>query len=155
LVTTTVIEVGVDVGNATVMLIEHGERFGLSQLHQLRGRVGRSEKKSYCILKTPHNIGEIAQQRMKIMQDTNDGFVIAEKDLELRGWGDFFGTKQSGMPDFKLANPIRDREILENARRDAFDIVQADPQLRLPEHAGLHHQLTTRFKERMDLVNIS
>ncbi len=155
LVTTTVIEVGVDVANATVMLIEHAERFGLSQLHQLRGRVGRSDKKSYCILKTPHNIGEIAQQRMKIMAETNDGFIIAEKDLELRGWGDFFGTKQSGMPDFKLANPIRDREILEHARGDAFEIVQSDPQLRLPEHKGLHHQLMTKFKERMELINIS
>ncbi len=155
LVTTTVVEVGVDVANATVMLIEHAERFGLSQLHQLRGRVGRSDKKSYCILKTPHNIGEIAQERMKIMIETNDGFLIAEKDLALRGWGDFFGTKQSGMPDFKLANPIRDREILEYARRDAFEIVQKDPQLRLPKHVGLHHQLLTKFKERMELINIS
>jgi len=155
LVTTTVIEVGVDVANATIMIIEHAERFGLSQLHQLRGRVGRSDKKSYCILKTSHNIGEIAQQRMKIMIETNDGFIIAEKDLELRGWGDFFGTKQSGMPDFKLANPIRDRAILEKARRDAFGIVQSDPQLRLPEHSGLHYELKTKFKQRMELINIS
>ncbi len=155
LVTTTVVEVGVDVANATIMLIEHAERFGLSQLHQLRGRVGRSDKKSYCILKTPHNIGETAQQRNKIMIETNDGFLIAEKDLELRGWGDFFGTKQSGMPEFKLANPIRDREILEKARRDAFEIVLSDPQLRLPEHSGLHYQLKTKFKERMELINIS
>ena len=155
LVSTTVIEVGVDVANATVMLIEHAERFGLSQLHQLRGRVGRSSKKSYCILKTPYNIGETAQQRMKIMTETNDGFIIAEKDLKLRGWGDFFGTKQSGMPEFKLANPIEDREILEQARVDAFGLVEEDPFLRKPEHAGLKDFMQNTLKERMDLINIS
>ena len=155
LVSTTVIEVGVDVANATVMLIEHAERFGLSQLHQLRGRVGRSEKKSYCILKTPYNIGETAQQRMKIMTETNDGFIIAEKDLKLRGWGDFFGTKQSGMPEFKLANPIEDREILEQAREDAFGLVAEDPFLRKPEHSGLKWFMQDNLKERMDLIRIS
>jgi ATP-dependent DNA helicase RecG len=155
LVSTTVIEVGVDVANATVMLIEHAERFGLAQLHQMRGRVGRGEKKSFCILKTPFNIGDIAQQRMKIMTETNDGFVIAEKDLEIRGWGDFFGTKQSGMPDFRLANPITDREILEQARADAFELVGNDPFLRRPDNSALLGYLQTQLKERMDLINIS
>jgi len=154
LVSTTVIEVGVDVANATIMLIEHAERFGLSQLHQLRGRVGRGEKKSYCILKTPYNIGEYAQQRMKTMTETNDGFVIAERDLELRGWGDFFGTKQSGMPRFKLANPIADRDILETARRDAFELVQADPFLRSKENAPLTRYFKEKLKGRMELSKI-
>lgn len=155
LVTTTVIEVGVDVPNATVMLIEHAERFGLSQLHQLRGRVGRADKKSYCILKTAYNIGEIAQKRMRIMTETQDGFVIAEKDLELRGWGDFFGTKQSGMPEFRLANPITDREILEEARIDAFALVEQDPLLRGQEHGSLNNMLQKQFKDRMELINIA
>jgi ATP-dependent DNA helicase RecG len=155
LISTTVIEVGIDVPNATIMLIEHAERFGLSQLHQLRGRVGRGAEKSYCILKTPYNIGEVAQQRMKIMTESQDGFVIAEKDLELRGWGDFFGTRQSGMPDFKIANPITDRDILEKAREDAFELVKGDPFLRKPEHAALRDYLTRHLKKRMDLINIS
>ncbi len=155
LISTTVIEVGIDVPNATIMLIEHAERFGLSQLHQLRGRIGRGKQKSYCILKTPYNIGEIAQQRMKIMTETQDGFVIAEKDLELRGWGDFFGTRQSGLPDFKLANPITDRAILEQAREDAFALVQQDPFLRKPQHRPLLDHLNKNLKERMDLINIS
>ncbi len=155
LISTTVIEVGIDVPNATIMLIEHAERFGLSQLHQLRGRVGRGRQKSYCILKTPYNIGEIAQQRMKIMTETHDGFVIAEKDLELRGWGDFFGTKQSGMPDFKIANPITDRPILEEAREDAFGLVRSDPFLRKPEHKDLLRYLRQHLKDRMELANIS
>jgi ATP-dependent DNA helicase RecG len=154
LVATTVIEVGVDVSNATIMLIEHAERFGLSQLHQLRGRVGRGEKQSYCILKTPYNIGDIAQKRMRIMTETQDGFVIAEKDLELRGWGDFFGTRQSGMPDFRIANPVKDREILEQAREDAFELVNADPFLRKPEHIKLQQMLRTQFKTKMQLINI-
>jgi ATP-dependent DNA helicase RecG len=155
LVSTTVIEVGVDVANATIMLIEHAERFGLSQLHQLRGRIGRGEKKSYCILKTPYNIGDISQQRIKIMTETQDGFIIAEKDLKLRGWGDLFGVKQSGMPDFRLANPIFDRTILEQAREDAFEIVQSDPLLRKAEHQGLNNYMQKHFKERMNLINIS
>ncbi len=155
LVSTTVIEVGVDVANATIMLIEHAERFGLSQLHQLRGRVGRGRQKSYCILKTPYNIGDIARQRMKIMTETQDGFIIAEKDLTLRGWGDFFGTKQHGMPDFRLANPILDRDILDQAREDAFAIVQSDPFLRKAEHKALNRMLRSELKGRFDLINIS
>ncbi len=155
LISTTVIEVGVDVPNAVIMVIEHAERFGLSQLHQLRGRVGRGAHKSYCILKTPFNIGAVAQQRMKIMTETQDGFVIAEKDLELRGWGDFFGTKQSGLPDFKLANPIVDRPILEEARRDAFELVNDDPFLRKEEHRALNRLLRTRLAGRWKMIDIS
>ncbi|HID40333.1 MAG TPA: ATP-dependent DNA helicase RecG, partial [Calditrichaeota bacterium] len=154
LVATTVIEVGLDVANATIILIEHAERFGLSQLHQLRGRVGRGGQKSYCILKTPYNIAEYAQQRMKIMTETNDGFVIAERDLELRGWGDFFGTKQSGMPQFKLANPIADRDILEKARQDAFDLVRADPFLRSTDNAPLRNYFKNYLKGKMELSKI-
>lgn len=155
LISTTVIEVGVDIPNATVMLIEHAERFGLSQLHQLRGRVGRGNKKSYCILKTPYNIGEIAIKRMKIMTETNDGFRIAEEDLQIRGWGEFFGTKQHGMPSFKLANPIKDQRILQSARRDAFDLVKKDPQLREKDNSILRKVLLKSYSEKMKLINVS
>ncbi|MBN2424355.1 MAG: ATP-dependent DNA helicase RecG [Calditrichaceae bacterium] len=155
LISTTVIEVGVDIPNATIMVIEHAERFGLSQLHQMRGRVGRGTEQSYCILKTPFNIGDTAKERMKIMTETQDGFVIAEKDLLLRGWGDFFGTKQSGMPEFRIANPIADRQILEEAREDAFQIVQKDPFLRLEENKKLNQFVQTHLKERINLYKIS
>jgi ATP-dependent DNA helicase RecG len=155
LVSTTVIEVGVDVPNATIMLIEHAERFGLSQLHQLRGRVGRGSKKSYCILKTPHNIGETAIQRMKIMTETNDGFRIAEEDLKIRGWGDFFGTKQHGMPDFNLANPIRDQKILQQARTDAFNLVKKDPNLAMEENKVLKNVMINKYAEKINMMNIS
>lgn len=119
LVSTTVVEVGVDVVNATVMVIEHAERFGLSQLHQLRGRVGRGAEQGYCVLLTPTNISDIAKERLKIMERSSDGFVIAEKDLELRGAGDVMGTRQSGLPVFRLANLVRDLKILHWARDDA------------------------------------
>ncbi len=155
LVATTVIEVGVDVPNATIMVIEHAERFGLAQLHQLRGRVGRGAKQSYCILKTPYNVGEIARERIRTMTETTDGFVISEKDLEIRGWGDFFVKKQSGMPEFKLANPIRDRERLEEARRDAFMLVDDDPQLRKPENSGVRKKIAKEYKQRLALFKIS
>jgi len=155
LVATTVIEVGVDVPNATIMLIEHAERFGLSQLHQLRGRVGRGKKQSYCILKTPYNVGEIARERIRTMTETTDGFIISEKDLEIRGWGDFFGKKQSGMPAFKLANPIRDREVLEEARRDAFMLIDEDPQLRRSENSGVRKKVSQEYAERLALFKIS
>jgi len=155
LVSTTVIEVGVDIPRATVMLIEHAERFGLSQLHQLRGRVGRSDLKSYCILKTPRNIGDLAQQRMRIMTETSDGFKIAEADLRIRGWGDFFGTKQHGLPEFKLANPILDQNILQDARRDAIALVQSDPHLRQDIHQDLRKYLLENYSDRFKLIKIS
>ena len=123
LVATTVIEVGVDVPNATVMVIEHAERFGLAQLHQLRGRIGRGAAKSYCVLMTGGKITEEGQQRLDIMVKTNDGFQIAERDLELRGPGEFFGTRQAGMPSFRVANLIRDAQLLEAAKREAAAVL--------------------------------
>jgi ATP-dependent DNA helicase RecG len=123
LVATTVIEVGVDVPNATVMVIEHAERFGLAQLHQLRGRIGRGAAKSYCVLMTGGKVTEEGQRRLQAMVDTNDGFKIAELDLELRGPGEFFGTRQAGMPDFRVANIIRDARLLEAAKREAAAVL--------------------------------
>ena len=128
LISTTVIEVGVNVPNASIMVIENAERFGLAQLHQLRGRVGRGEYKSYCILKYEGN-SEIIRQRMKVMTNTNDGFKIAEKDLELRGTGDFFGTKQHGIPDFKIANLFEDMDILKLAQKVAIQVMEEDSKL--------------------------
>ena len=129
LVATTVIEVGVNVPEATIMVIEHAERFGLSQLHQLRGRVGRGAEQSYCFLIYSGPLGEIAKERLSIMRDTEDGFVIAEKDLELRGSGDILGTKQSGVTDFKLANLAAHSDLLATARDDAKLIINQDPKL--------------------------
>jgi ATP-dependent DNA helicase RecG len=126
LVSTTVIEVGVDVPNATVMVIEQAERFGLAQLHQLRGRVGRGAAQSYCILVT-ERLGDAARERIRTLVDSNDGFQIAEMDLKLRGPGEFFGTRQSGLPSLRVANILRDREILEIARREAIDLVTHPP----------------------------
>jgi ATP-dependent DNA helicase RecG len=123
LVATTVIEVGVDVANATVMVIEHAERFGLAQLHQLRGRVGRGRAASTCVLLAHGRLSEVARARLDVMVATEDGFAIAEKDLEIRGPGDFFGTRQWGMPSFRVAHLLRDRELLEPARREAFQLV--------------------------------
>ena len=124
LVATTVIEVGVDVPNATVMVIEHSERFGLSQLHQLRGRIGRGAQKSHCILVAPGHMTDITRTRLETMVRTSNGFEIAETDLQLRGPGEFFGTRQSGEMSFHVANPLRDREFLENARKEAFALAE-------------------------------
>ena len=126
LVSTTVIEVGVDVPNATVMVIEQAERFGLAQLHQLRGRVGRGAEQSYCILVT-EKLNDTARERIRTLVESNDGFAIAEMDLKLRGPGEFFGTRQSGIPALRIASVIRDREILEIARREAVDFVNTPP----------------------------
>src|SRR5438874_2346986 len=126
LVSTTVIEVGVDVANATVMVIEQAERYGLAQLHQLRGRVGRGAEQSYCILVTG-KLNDAGRERIRTLVDSNDGFAIAEVDLKLRGPGEFFGTKQSGVPALRIASVIRDREILEVARREAMDFVNSPP----------------------------
>ena len=153
LVSTTVIEVGIDVPNASVMLIEHAERFGLSQLHQLRGRVGRGPWKSYCILLTAAS-SEEARRRIDAMTATNDGFRIAEADLELRGPGDFFGTRQSGLPEFRVADLLRDGAMLEEARREAFALVQTDPKLLAPDHRALRASLLTRWRGKLDLAGI-
>jgi ATP-dependent DNA helicase RecG len=154
LVSTTVIEVGIDVPNAAVMLIEHAERFGLSQLHQLRGRVGRGPWKSYCILLTAARLSEDARRRVEAMTRTNDGFRIAEVDLELRGHGEFFGTRQSGLPEFRAASLPRDLPILEDARKEAAAIVAADLELRLPEHRELRQQLLARWRGKLDLASV-
>ncbi|KRO18596.1 DNA helicase RecG [Lacticaseibacillus saniviri JCM 17471 = DSM 24301] len=141
LVSTTVVEVGVDVPNATVMLIMDADRFGLSQLHQLRGRVGRGKKAAYCILvANPKN--DTGIERMQIMTETNDGFVLAQKDLELRGSGEIFGDRQSGMPNFKIGDPVGDFTILEVAQQEAKQIFTTDADLSAPEHAGLAHYLS-------------
>jgi ATP-dependent DNA helicase RecG len=153
LVSTTVIEVGIDVPNASVMLIEHAERFGLSQLHQLRGRVGRGPWKSYCILLAGSS-SEDARRRIDAMTATNDGFRIAEADLELRGPGDFFGTRQSGLPEFRVADLLRDGAMLEEARREAFALVQADPKLLAPAHRALRASLLARWRGKLDLAGI-
>ena len=137
MVSTTVIEVGVDVPNASVMVIESSEKFGLSQLHQLRGRVGRGAEKSYCILLTGVGIGNDARERMKIMTSTNDGFVIAEKDLDMRGPGDIEGTRQSGILNFKLASIVQDRPLLEIAKNFVFDLIEHDPVLSSAENLQL------------------
>jgi ATP-dependent DNA helicase RecG len=119
LVATTVVEVGVDVPNASLMIIEHAERFGLSQLHQLRGRVGRGAEQSFCVLLTGDKQTAVARERLGIMEETNDGFRIAEKDLEIRGPGEVMGTRQSGVPTFRVGNLVRDVRLLEEARREA------------------------------------
>jgi ATP-dependent DNA helicase RecG len=133
LVSTTVVEVGVDVPNAAIMVIENAERFGLAQLHQLRGRVGRGEFKSYCILKYNSN-SAIVRERMKTMTTTEDGFKIAEKDLELRGSGEFFGTKQHGLPEFRIANIFEDVKILKLVQELALKIEMNDPKLEKEEN---------------------
>ena len=144
LISTTVIEVGVNVPNASIMVVENAERFGLAQLHQLRGRVGRGEYKSYCILKYKGN-SDVIRQRMKIMQDTNDGFVIAEKDLELRGSGEFFGTKQHGLPEFKIANLFEDMKVLKKVQALAIKIEEEDEKLELPKNERLKNLVNKKF----------
>lgn len=136
LVATTVIEVGVDVPNATVMVVEHAERFGLSQLHQLRGRVGRGADQSYCFLMADYKKSKEAEERLKVIEATTDGFEISEADLKMRGAGDFFGTRQSGLPDLKIADIVRDQDILVAAREAAFTLAENDPELRASEHAA-------------------
>ena len=147
LVSTTVIEVGVDVSNATVMLIEDSDRFGLSQLHQLRGRVGRGKFQSYCILVTD-NVSEECKKRMKIMSSTTDGFKISEQDLKLRGPGDFFGKKQHGLPDLKIADMANDIEVLKNAQSISKIIIDKDAKLQSPENKGLKMLIEKLFVDK-------
>ena len=141
LVATTVIEVGIDVPNASLMIIHHAERFGLSQLHQLRGRVGRGQFQSYCFLIADPK-SDTSKERIKAMLDTSDGFKIAEYDLKIRGPGDMLGTRQAGIPEFKLANLITDQEILLTARKVAFTIIKQDPELNLPDYQAIKKILT-------------
>jgi len=145
LVSTTVVEVGVDVPNATIMVIEGADRFGLAQLHQLRGRVGRGTEQSYCIL-LANPRGEEARRRMEIMTSTADGFRIAEADLQMRGPGEFFGTRQHGLPEFRLADPLRDIRLAEEARDEAIRLIEADPCLAEAVNAGVKMEVFKRFK---------
>jgi ATP-dependent DNA helicase RecG len=155
LVATTVIEVGVDVPNATVMVIEHAERFGLAQLHQLRGRIGRGAAKSFCILMTGGKVTEEGERRLEAMVKTNDGFQIAELDLELRGPGEFFGTKQAGMPDFRVANLIRDRQLLELAKREAATVMAGpNSEVTQVEISRALVALRTRWQHTYGLVEV-
>lgn len=155
LVSTTVIEVGVDVPNATVMVIEHAERFGLAQLHQLRGRIGRGAAKSYCILMTGGKVTEDGQRRLDAMVRTNDGFQIAELDLELRGPGEFFGTRQAGMPDFRVANIIRDARLLEAARLEAQAVLAGpNSEISSEEISRALVQMRTRWQHTYGLVEV-
>ena len=150
LISTTVIEVGVNVPNASIMIIENAERFGLAALHQLRGRVGRGEYKSYCILKYEGNSDTI-KQRMEVMVKTNDGFVISEKDLSLRGTGEFFGTKQHGLPEFKIANLFEDMELLKSVQSVAINIMSKDPNLEKKENEKLKTIIDNKFKGRIEI----
>jgi ATP-dependent DNA helicase RecG len=152
LMATTVIEVGVDVPNASVMVVFHAERFGLSQLHQLRGRVGRGTVASLCVLVGPKNLGEISKQRLMAMVDSDDGFFIAEKDLELRGPGEFLGTRQSGVPAFRVAQIIRDLSLLEQARLAAEQVLEVDPSLSKPESEIFRKGLKIWWGQRMELT---
>lgn len=155
LFSTSVIEVGIDIPNATIMVIEHAERFGLSQLHQLRGRIGRGNKKSYCILKSPYSISDTAERRLQIMTETDDGFKIADEDLKIRGWGEFFGTRQHGIPTFKIANPVQDQDLLQTARQDAITLVENDPHLRNKENQSLREYFVDSYKDKLNYINIS
>jgi len=152
LVSTTVIEVGIDVPNATVMLVEHPERFGLSQLHQLRGRVGRGAEASYCILLG--DVGEEAYQRLRIFVDTDDGFEIARADLRLRGMGNLFGQEQSGEATFKIADPVRDEELNVKARTAAEELLEKDPELTAKENSGIRKTLSARYSRALDLFRV-
>lgn len=152
LVATTVIEVGIDVPRASLMVIEHAERFGLSQLHQLRGRVGRRDIPSSCILLADYKVSADARKRLKVMEKTTDGFALAEEDLVIRGPGDFIGTRQSGLPDFRIASIIRDARILNDAKEDAFALAARDPLLEKPEHAVLKAALIARWHGKLELA---
>ena len=157
LVSTTVIEVGVDVPNANVMVIEHAERFGLSQLHQLRGRIGRGAAKSYCILMTsdPKGVTEQGEERLSAMVRTQNGFEISELDLELRGPGEFFGTRQAGAPQFRVASLLRDRKLLELAKREAEVVVaSSDPEITGDERKTVMEHLRSHWQRRYGLIEV-
>ena len=150
LLATTVVEVGIDVPNATVMVVEHAERYGLAQLHQLRGRIGRSKHASYCILISEPTT-DSSSERLAAMTQTTDGFEIAERDLDIRGPGEFFGTRQSGLPEIRLGNIVKDFDIMEEARKEAFDLVKEDPDLKDEHHAGIKENIKERFRGKIEI----
>ena len=152
LVSTTVIEVGVDVPNAALMIVENAERFGLSQLHQLRGRVGRGQHKSWCILVSDADTEEV-KARLSIMTKTNDGFKISEEDLRLRGPGDFFGARQHGLPAMHIADLGADTETLQRAQQEAALLLASDPELQTEEHALLRERVELLFRQNADSFN--
>jgi ATP-dependent DNA helicase RecG len=153
LVATTVIEVGIDIPNATLMVIENAERFGLSQLHQLRGRVGRGEHQSACYLVASPR-GDDSYQRIQAMIRTNNGFQIAEADLNIRGPGEFFGTRQSGIPNFKIANIIHDASLLESAKKEAELLIKADPHLEASKHQLLKRMLQKHWRDNLEIASV-
>jgi ATP-dependent DNA helicase RecG len=155
MVATTVIEVGVNVPNASVMVIENSERFGLSQLHQLRGRVGRGADQSYCILMTAGKLGNDARKRIKTMVGTNDGFKISEVDLEIRGPGEMTGTRQSGTFEFNIADLTTDKEILISARKSAIEMLEKDSELNRPEHRETAEELRRIQRKKPNWGRIS
>jgi ATP-dependent DNA helicase RecG len=154
LVSTTVIEVGVNVPNATIMVVENAERFGLAQLHQLRGRVGRGEHQSYCVLYNESK-SKVSKERMEVMQKTNDGFVISEKDLSLRGPGEFFGTRQHGLPDLKIANLYTDMDILKASQEVAIKMLEKDRNLSSPEYRMLKEKISERFQTQANDLSLN
>jgi ATP-dependent DNA helicase RecG len=152
LVSTTVIEVGIDVPNATVMVVEHADRFGLSQLHQLRGRVGRGKHESFCLLLAGERPTDEGLARLKVMTSTQDGFVVAQADLEQRGPGEMLGTRQAGVTDLQLADLVRDADLVEQARVEAVALLERDPALSQPEHATLRRLVWSRWGEKLELA---
>jgi ATP-dependent DNA helicase RecG len=154
LVATSVIEVGVDVPDATVMIIEHPERFGLAQLHQLRGRIGRGSRQSFCILLASRVTLGDARERLEFFVRTNDGFELAEKDMELRGPGEMLGTRQHGLPDLRVADLGRDRKVVRQARKDAFRLVKLDPELKQPQNGCIRRTLLARYRGRSELLRV-
>jgi ATP-dependent DNA helicase RecG len=155
MVATTVIEVGVDVPNASLMIIESAEKFGLSQLHQLRGRVGRGAEKSYCILMSGYKLSKEAKIRLETMVRTNDGFEISEQDLKIRGPGDVMGTQQSGVLDFKLANLARDGQLVQLAKIDVDELLNMDPHLSSSDNQSINTELLRQIKLKPNWSNIS
>src|SRR5688572_20048727 len=155
MVATTVIEVGVNVPNASVMVIESAERFGLSQLHQLRGRVGRGAEQSYCILMTDYKLGKDTKTRLETMVRTNNGFEIADIDLKLRGPGDLMGTQQSGVLDLLIADLSKDAKILQESRYAAQELLNQDPELRLPENENIRNHIQSLSKNTINWSRIS
>ena len=154
LVATTVIEVGIDIPNATVMVVEHAERFGLSQLHQLRGRVGRGSAPGYCLLVNREVGNTVAAERLRVMEREHDGFKIAEADLRLRGPGELLGTRQSGLADFRFANLARDTRLLAEARKEALAWLDKDPELKSKASAGMKQILRHRWGAALQLGSI-